>query len=218
MEESLKKPKLKQRLTVANILNQKIERIQFTEKWKDAFGNPQNRGLWYVWGNSGSGKSAFFMQLAKELSATMVVDYNLLEEETDDSDYIERLELFSMNEVEGNFNTVSYNLEELDDFLSKRNSPDAIIIDSIPYLTKDWDKWFAFKKKWASTKLIIVSGHAKGKNPKTDFEDRVMFDAKMKIFISGYLATCKGRTIGKNGGFFIIWDEGYQKINGTKEQ
>ena len=42
-----------------------------------------------------------------------------------------------------------------------------------------------------------------------------MYDAKMKIFVSGYLATCKGRTIGPNGGRFIIWEDGYKKIQGA---
>jgi hypothetical protein len=41
-----------------------------------------------------------------------------------------------------------------------------------------------------------------------------MFDAKMKIFVNGYLALCRGRTIGPNGGKFIIWEEGYRRLHG----
>lgn len=212
---------MKKALTVANIQNQKIEKIPFKGKWLEAFGNPQNRGLWFVWGGSGSGKSTFLMMLAKAIAELQFsVLYNLLEEEPDDLDYIERTELIGMQDVENHFLTASYSLKELDEYLSKRNSPDAVVIDSLPYLTKNFDEWMAFKQKWTTkkhSKILIVSGHAKGKNPKTEMQENVMFDAKMKILVTGYLAICKGRTIGKNGGEFIIWDEGYDKVRGAQE-
>lgn len=213
--ENNNNPKLKKALTVANIQNQKIEYLQLEGEWYEALGTPQNRGLWFVYGDSGSGKSTYLMKLSKQLAVTMKVTYNLLEEETDDSDYIKRTVLCSMNDVSSNFHTVSYTLDELDAYLEKSNRPGAVVIDSIIYATKDWDKWFAFKKKWAHKLILIVSGHAKGKNPRTDFEDKVKFDAKMKIFISGYLAVCQGRTIGPNGGTYIIYKEGYEKLNGA---
>ena len=206
---------MKKALTVANIQNQVVNKIFFEGIWKAAFGNPQNRGLWFIWGGSGSGKSTFLMMLAKELACKYKVVYNLLEEETDDSDYIERTDLIGMQEVKKNFLTTSYNLEDLDTYLSARNSPKVVIIDSLPYLTKSFDHWMSFKKKWATKKILIVSGHAKGKSPSTEMQERVMFDAKMKIFITGYLAICKGRTIGHNGGTLIVWNEGYEKLRGS---
>jgi archaellum biogenesis ATPase FlaH len=206
--------KLKKVLTVANIQNQSIERIQFTGEWFEAFRNPQNRGIWFVWGGSGSGKSTFLMQMAYEFAKSEKVLYNLLEEEPDDSDYVERTELCKMNEVESNFHTASYTLEQLELYMSKRNSAKVIFIDSLPYFLKKEEEYKLFKKKWAKKKIIIFSGHAKGKNPRTEFQETVMFDAKMKIYVSGYLATSKGRTFGPNGGTFIIWKEGYQKIHG----
>ncbi|MDB0603153.1 hypothetical protein PL373_18880 [Tenacibaculum maritimum] len=207
---------MKKALTVANIQNQSIRKIPFIGQWLEAFGNPQNRGLWFVWGGSGSGKSTFLMLLAKALALLGYnVLYNLLEEETDDLDYIERTKLVGMQDVKDNFLTASYSLVDLDAYLSSRNSPDAIVIDSLPYLTKNFDEWMEFKAKWSKKKILIVSGHAKGKNPSTEMQERVMFDAKMKIFVTAYLAVCKGRTIGKNGGRFIIWDEGYEKLRGV---
>lgn len=208
--------KLKKVLTVANVQNQKIERLEWEGDFLEAFGRPQNRGMWFVWGSSGSGKSSLVMQLAKAMSMMFPTLYNLLEEETDDSDYIDRTKLFNMQDVKDNFHTASYrSLEELEVYCLKRNSNKVIIIDSIIYLTKDWDEWYAFKKKWEKKKILIVVGHAKGKNPKTEFEDKIMFDAKMKIFVSGYLAICKGRTIGSNGGKYIVYKEGYEKLRGA---
>jgi len=205
---------LKKVLTVANIQNQKIERIPFDGEWFEAFRKPQNRGVWFVWGSSGSGKSTFVMMLAKEFAKSERVLYNLLEEDTDDSDYIERTELCQMNEVQDKFFTQRYNYQQLCAYLDKRNSPKVVIIDSVTYFIKDFNKYLALKRKYKN-KIFILIGHADGKNPRTKFEEDIMYNAKMKIFVSGYLAMCKGRTIGPNGGRFIVWDEGYQKLNGA---
>lgn len=209
--------KLKKLLTVANIQNTKVERIPFENEWYEAFKQPQNRGVWYVWGGSGSGKSSFAMQLAKELAKSGNVLYNVLEEETDDSDFIDRTITFQMQDVKESFHAQRYTLKELNAYLEKRNSADFIIIDSLPYFLQNWQEYKEFKQKWATKKVLIFIGHADGKNPSTELQKKVMFDAKMKIFVSGYLATCKGRTIGPNGGRFIVWQEGYEALQGTKQ-
>ncbi len=208
--------KLRRVLTVANIQAQKIEKVAFTNEWFQAFGKPQNRGVWFIWGASSSGKSTFIMMLAKEFAKTTKVLYNLLEEESDDSDYIERMNLCDINEVSNNFLTASYTYEELDYYLSKKNSPKVVVIDSLPYFTKDWDAYLRMKRKFKN-KIFLIVGHAEGKHPSTDFQKRVMYDAKMKIFISGFLAVCNGRTVGPNGGEFVIWQDGYEKLRGISE-
>ncbi len=206
---------LKKVLTVANIQNTKVERIPFEGEWYEAFGQPQNRGVWYVWGGSGSGKSSLAMQLAKAFAEHGKTLYNVLEEETDDSDFIDRTIQFQMQDVQHNFHAQRYNLSELNAYLEKRNSAHYIIIDSLPYFLDNWQEYRDFKKKWATKKVLVFIGHADGKNPSTDLQKKVMFDAKMKIFVSGHLATCKGRTIGPNGGRFIIWKEGYEALQGA---
>jgi len=206
---------LKRVLTVANIQAQKIETIPLTGEFLAAFGNPQNRGVWFVWGNSGSGKSTFVMQLAKEFAGHYKVLYNLLEEEPDDSDYIFRTVNLKMNEVKQTFHTASYNHTELLAYLKKRNSAKVVIIDSLPYLKIDWEKYLQLKKKFKN-KIFVFVGHAEGKKPRTKFQEDVMYDAKMKIFVSGYKAICKGRTIGANGGIFKIWKDGIEKLHGAE--
>lgn len=208
---------MKKALTIANIQSQKVNRIPFTGQWYEAFGKPQNKGVWFIWGGSGSGKSTFLMMLAKEMAKNEKVLYNLLEEEPSDSDYIERTHLVEMHDVAGNFLTASYTPEELEAYLNKRNSPKVIIIDSLVYFTKEYTTYLALKRKFKN-KVFIISGHANGKHPRTKLEEDVMFDARMKIFISGYLASCKGRTIGPNGGNFTIWQEGYDKLIGIIQE
>ncbi len=209
--------KLKKALTVANIVNQKIERLPFEGEFYEAFSQPQNRGVWFVWGGSGSGKSTFIMKLAKEIAKHESVHYNPLEEETDDAEFIERTELVQMVDVEDKFKAQTYPMEEFDAFLSKQRSAKVGIIDSGVYFFKNFEEYLQFKRKHRN-KILIITGHAQGSQPRSELEKSIMYDAKMKIFVSGYLASCKGRTIGPNGGQFIIWKEGYEKVNGTNSE
>ncbi|AUS04516.1 ATP-binding protein [Pseudotamlana carrageenivorans] len=209
--------KLKRTLTVANIQSQKVKRVPWTGDFYQALGKPQDRGVWFIWGNSGSGKSSFLMQLAKALSKLGYKTlYNLCEEEPDDAEYIQRTTLFKMNEVQDCFYTQSYDYIELMIFLRKRQPPKVVIVDSIKDITTNWEEYLALKKLITKKNIIlIIVGQAEGKNPRTEFEKSIRYNAKMKIFVSGYLAVCQGRTIGPNGGQYIIYQEGYDKLRGA---
>lgn len=212
--EAVKKEKLKRVLTTANITTQNIERIPFDGKFKEVFGQPQDRGVWFVYGTSGSGKSTFIMEMAKEFAKHYPTLYDPLEEETDDSDFIDRVELVNMQDVGANFHAQQYDIDELNEYLGKRNSDKVIIIDSATYFFKNWDEYIRFKRKWHKKKIIIIIGHAEGKNPRTELEKSIKYNAKMKIYVSGYLALNQGRTFGvKNT--FITWNEGYDRLQGT---
>lgn len=221
MEKHLKKEKPKallKALTVANIINQKVQRIPFIGKWYQAFKEPQDKGVWFVWGGSGSGKSTFILMLCKVLAELeFKVFLNLMEEETDDTDFIDRINLLEMNEVEDKFLARSYEYKDLVLFLKRKNSAKVVVIDSATYFFESFEQYKQFKRMFKD-KIIIITGHANGKNPKHTLEDAIMFDAKMKIFVNGYLALCKGRTIGPNGGRFIIWEDGYRRLNGEPKQ
>lgn len=212
------KSTLPKALTVANILNQSVTRIEFKDEWYEAFKEPQDRGVWFIWGTSGSGKSTFVLQTCKALALLgLKVFLNLLEEETDDTDFIDRIALIEMTDVKDNFLARTYNYEELITYLSRKNSPKVVVIDSATYFFENFDQYKDLKKRFKD-KIIIITGHANGKNPKHALEDAIMYDAKMKIYINGYLALCKGRTIGPNGGRFIIWQSGYDKAHGNSTQ
>ena len=154
---------MKKALTVANILNQKVERIEFDGEWYQAFKQPQNKGVWFIWGSSGGGKSYFVMQLAKELAKTRKVLYNVLEEETDDTDFIDRTEALGMNEVADNYLAQRYEYKELVEYLQKRNSPDVIIIDSLTYFLNSFDDYMKLKRQFRN-KIFIFTEHAQVAN------------------------------------------------------
>lgn len=209
---------MKKALTIANIINQKVTLIDFKNSYPvlyNAFGNPQNKGVWFVWGGSGSGKSSLLLDIAKAFATNLKTIHNELEEDLDDVDFINRLKLKNMQDVKDNYLTASYNYEELCDYLDKRDSPKVVVINSATYFFRDLQQYFEFTNKYKRKKIIIISGMAKANNPYTELETKIMYDANKKIFVSGYLALCKGRTIGPNGGTYIIWAEGYDKVNGT---
>lgn len=213
--------KVKKVLNVGNIVNQKINRIAFRKAFYEAFGQPQDKGVWFFWGTSGSGKSVVVMQVAKEMSQVLgeKILHNVCEEELDDSEYVERVnEIVKMTEINGSYFGASYNVNQLCAYLDKPNTPKIIIIDSATYFFKDKAQYMEFVKKYKGKKLILITGHANGSKPRTELETDIMYNAKMKIYCNAYLASCKGRTIGPNGGSFIIWPEGYEKIQGTNNK
>ena len=225
--ESTRQPKvkgikLKKALSVNNVINQKIQRIQLSTSFQEAFGSPQNFGVWFIWGPSGSGKSTFVMQLAKELAYYAPTLHDTLEEETDDAEFIDRMNMLNMQDVKDNHHSVSYGAEEMDEYLTRNKyKHKTIIIDSAHYFFNNFKEYLAFKRKWVTgaadaknRKILVLTGSADGKLPDKELLKEIMRDAKMKIFVSGYAAYCKGRTIGPNGGQYIIYPKGYEELQG----
>ena len=89
-------------LTVKEVLKQKKRTFAFKGKWKDAFGEPERTGVWFIWGNSGNGKSSFVMQLCKYLCEFDRVAYNSLEE-GDSLTMQNTLKRYGMSEVNKSF-------------------------------------------------------------------------------------------------------------------
>lgn len=213
--------KLTKALTVANVVNQKVTLIDFEKTAPtlyQAFGNPQNRGVWFIYGGSGSGKSSLTLDIGKAFCRSLKVLHNELEEEVDDHDFIERIKLKQMQDVKENFLTASYTYEELCAYLDRRWSADVVTINSANYFFKNLDQYLEFTRKYKRRKIIIITGMAKGNNPYSELEYRIKYDANKKIFVTGYLASCQGRTIGPNGGSYIIWQEGYEKLRGSEPE
>lgn len=211
---------IKKALTVANVINQKVKLIEFSEHANElyqAFGNPQDKGIWFAWGGSGSGKSSLLLDITKAFCERgLKAIHNELEEDLDDVDFINRLKLKNMQDVKNTFLTASYNYEEMCAYLDKRDSPKVVVINSATYFFESLQQYFDFTKKYKRKKIIIISGMANGAHPYSELEKKIMYDANKKIFCSGYVASCKGRTIGPNGGTYIIWKQGFEKLNGTQ--
>lgn len=213
-----RKMRMKKALSVNNVMSQRVDRLKLSEPFYQAFGKPQDFGVWFVWGSSGSGKSTFVMQLAKELAQNYKLAHNTLEEDTDDAEFIDRMKLVGMQDVESNHHSLQYYYDDLNDYLTKRNSPKVVIIDSAHYFFRSFSQYLEFKARWVREhkKILILTGSAKGEYPASELLLQIMQDAKMKINVSAYAAICKGRTIGPNGGRFIVWKEGYERLHGVE--
>ena len=64
--------------------------------------------------------------------------------------------------------------------------------------------------------MLIFVSQAEGTRPAGRSAKSVLYDASQKIHIEGFKATSTGRSIGTNGGTYIIWEEGAGRYGENK--
>lgn len=211
--------KLNQALTYDNIKNVKRKYIPFSGAFQEVFSTPQDKGVWLIWGASGSGKSSFTMQLASELAKYYKVLYNSREEDPRDENFFNRMDLFGVKERSGKFHAIEDNFSQLMKRLSHKASAKVIIIDSATYFFRghhSFEDYLKLKKAYPN-KLFIITAHARGERPRSELELSIMFDADMKIFVDAYGAYNKGRKYGRKNPY-VIWEEKYEELQGFKNE
>lgn len=209
-------PVLRRALSVSDVLRLKRETYAFEGAWAEAFGQPEQNGVWFVWGGSGNGKTSFVLQLCKELSRFGRVAYDSLEEGaslTMQNAFVK----MGMQDVSRRFVLLDREgMELLDARLGKRKSPDIVVIDSFQYTGMTFRDYQAFKERHADKLLIFIS-QADGSKPAGRTAVSVMYDAALKIFVSGYRAISKGRYFGTKG-YYTIWEERARLVYGDEEK
>lgn len=209
-------PVLRRALSVSDVLRLKRETYAFEGAWAEAFGQPEQNGVWFVWGGSGNGKTSFVLQLCKELSRFGRVAYDSLEEGaslTMQNAFVK----MGMQDVARRFVLLDReDMELLDARLGKRKSPDIVVIDSFQYTGMTFRDYQAFKERHADKLLIFIS-QADGSKPAGRTAVSVMYDAALKIFVSGYRAISKGRYFGTKG-YYTIWEERARLVYGDEEK
>lgn len=199
-------------MTVKEVLKQKKRTFAFKGAWKEAFGEPERTGVWFIWGNSGNGKSSFVMQLCKQLCEFDRVAYDSLEEGASLT-MQNTLVRYGMSDVNKSFYLLNgENMRELSDRLVKRKSVNIVVIDSFQYTQMTYRDYIRFKEAHKDKLLIFIS-HAAGSAPRGSAAKCVMYDATLKIWVEGFKAFSKGRFIGDKGEF-TIWDDGAKKYWG----
>lgn len=63
-----------------NVLAARFDTADFDGPFLASFGRPELRGVWIIWGGSGSGKTTFTLQLCKYLTKFGRVAYDSLEQ------------------------------------------------------------------------------------------------------------------------------------------
>jgi hypothetical protein len=200
-------------LSVDNLLKSKFRDIHFSGRWETLLGEPELAGSWIVWGGSSCGKTAFALQLAKELCRFGRVVYNSLEEGKSKS--------FKMSVIREKMYDVSKRIVFLDkepipellERLRRNKSPEIVIIDTLQYADMKLPDYISIKREFPR-KLFIWISHEKGGEPDGRLAEKVRYDADVKIRVNMYRAFSVTRTGGD--GYYTIWNEGATKHWGLK--
>lgn len=198
--------------SVSDLLNKKYKLLPLKDKWYEAFGEPEVSGSWFIWGNSGNGKTTFILQLCKELCKHDRVLYNSLEEGA--AHTMQKAFLNAgLASVKRRLVLVQESIEELYIRLDSHKSQNIVVLDSFQYTNLTFEKYRALIQRYPK-KLFIINSQADGKQPSGRTAKRVMYDAALKIWVEGYRAFSKGRYIGPTG-YYTVWDKGAQEYHGN---
>ncbi|MCZ2084130.1 MAG: hypothetical protein LC112_07630 [Flavobacteriales bacterium] len=208
---------MKKALSSTDLLAKKYDLIDWDGEWLDNFDSPESRGVWSVSGNSGNGKTSFLLQLAKECTNHGRVLYNSLEE-GDSLTMQKAWQMHGLQDCGRKIQLIKSTPEQLDLRLSKRQSPDIIIIDSWQYMNLNFKEYLEMKEKY-SKKLFIINQQMDGNKIMGKTGARINYDADLKIWVEGFKAFSKGRYFGKHWEKgFIIWDKGAKIYWGKNKQ
>lgn len=195
---------MKKALSMVDLMRKNREVYVFEDALQEAFGQPEQNGVWFIWGRSGNGKTSFVLQLCKELTRYGKVAYDSLEE-GDSLTMQNALMRVGMGDVGRRFILLNESLKELDTRLKRRRSPDIVVVDSFQYAHIDLKQYEEFIDQHKN-KLIIFVSQADGLKPWGRTAQSAMYSASLKIWVEGYRAISKGRYRG-NLGYYTIWAE-----------
>lgn len=195
-------------LSAKQVLTIKFDTIRLGGGWDECVGEIETTGIWFIWGNSGNGKTSAAVSLCKELSAFGKVLYNSREEGVSLT-MQNTLRRYGMGELGSRFQLANMSLQELDEKISQQRSPKFVVLDSFQFMGLTYKDFRAFCEKHKNKMLIFVS-RTRGRQPEGRAAISAMYDASCKIWVEGYKAFSKGRFVGTTGEM-TIWDEGAKK-------
>lgn len=195
-------------LSAKQVLTIKFDTIRLGGGWDECVGEIETTGIWFIWGNSGNGKTSAVVSLCKELSAFGKVLYNSREEGVSLT-MQNTLRRYGMGELGSRFQLANMSLQELDEKISQQRSPKFVVLDSFQFMGLTYKDFRAFCEKHKNKMLIFVS-RTRGHQPEGRAAISAMYDASCKIWVEGYKAFSKGRFVGTTGEM-TIWDEGAKK-------
>lgn len=216
LEAELRKRRkgLRRAASVSELLQRRYDTLRLSDEWRAAFGEPERKGVWFIWGRSGSGKTSFVLQLCKELAGHGRVLYDSLEEGTCLT-MRNALVRVGMADVSRRFVLVSESVDELSLRLKRHKSPEVAVIDSFQYAELTYKRFHDFVSEHRNKLLVFVS-QCEGNNPTGRGARSALFDADLKIWVEGYRAFSKGRTFGERG-YYTVWQERAEKYWGERK-
>jgi predicted ATP-dependent serine protease len=199
--------------SVKQVINKKRKVFEFEGDFLESFGKPEQNAVWFIWGQSGNGKTRFLLQVCKYLTHFGKVDYNSLEEGACES-IAKALRETNMEEVEGKFRLLDVMpFPEFVTRLSGKKQADFGVVDSVQYAGFDYEEYKKTKEQLKKKSLLFIS-HATGNNPKGNTADAIRYDSSIKVHVVGYVAKVVSRYGGNKP--FIIWEEGAKRYWGKR--
>ncbi len=165
-------------------------------KFKGLLGDVPRFFIAVIYGFSGNGKTEACIQLARELSLHGKVLW-LSYEQRHGYDLQKATMRNKMDDRSGNFliadpldkkeKEVSL-LEDLDNYLKKRNSADYVFFDSLDYTGLTWDDYCFLKNKYGKKKgLIFIAHSTKTGVLKKRISEQIVFDGGMGFFVKDFI-------------------------------
>lgn len=195
-------------LSAKQVLTIKFDTIRLGGGWDDCVGEIETTGIWFVWGNSGNGKTSAVVSLCRELSNFGKVLYDSREEGVSLT-MQNTLRRYGMGELGSKFQLTNMPLDELDEKISRQRSPKFVVLDSFQFMGLSYKEFRAFCDRHRNKLLIFVS-RTRGHQPEGRAAVSAMYDASCKIWVEGYKAFSKGRFVGTKGEV-TIWEEGARR-------
>lgn len=195
-----------------NVLDARFEVADFAGKWLASFGRPELRGAWIIYGESGSGKTHFALELLKYLSGFVnKVAYDTLEQGLSKS-FQNAWKDAEMQTIGSRVIVLAKEpIKDLRERLKKRKSPDVVVIDSITALVGFTRGVFIELINDFPDKLFIFIAHEENNKPYPAIAQHVRKLSEVKMRVEGYKAFMTTRFSGDNGeggSDFVIWEQG----------
>ena len=203
-------PRKKHKISPRELANMERRVLPFEGEWRRFMGQPEDRGVWLIWGQSYNGKTRLVLMLTKyiaELGEKVAVV------SLEEGDGVSMRRAFAEACMEAVNNRVSLwvemDVEDIKRELRKQRSPKVVVIDSLQYLGINYKGYKQLKEEFPS-KLFILVSHANEKNmPKGSTAEQVKYDAMVKIQVSQFRAKANSRYGG--GEVLTIWEEGAKR-------
>ena len=198
-------------LSNRNMCDAKFEVAGFTGEWLATIGKPELRGAWIIFGESGSGKTHFALQLLAYLTRFAdKVAYDTIEQGYSLS-FQNSWNDANMGELGSKVVILDKEqIPELRERLRKRRSPQIVVIDSITALVGFTRATFASLMAEFPAHLFIFIAHAEGGKPYPAVARHVRKLAEVKLRVEGFKAFPTTRFATSEGGGepYVIWPEG----------
>lgn len=200
-----------------DVVAARFETVPFDGEWLASIGRPELRGSWLVFGQSGSGKTTFALQLARYLSRFCKVAYDTLEQGLSLS--FQSAWVRTGMEEAGNAVMVldKEPVAQLRQRLSRRRSPQVVIIDSLTAMPGFTRKDYFSLVDGFPRKLFVFLAHERKGLPDPAIAETVRRLSEVKIYVEGFRAhvttryACPER--GEGVSDYVIWKQGAEEYH-----